>query len=371
MSWTDEELDDLVRNASKHVPNPVCQDEYFDELVHLLPQKKKNRWWLLAFSPALLLPLLFLNVEQAKLSSENYQKSLLHTKKMSYFTTVKAQNTSKVWNVYGKEQNHMFGKSLEIESKQVTLTEIQQKESSIVIKIDQFETSNTKEDHLAFKETVLVESTYNPILSALSINHKTKANYLSFNSQLGLSSSWIKETNAKPAFVIDFGVAYQRRFSSLSAELGLNFSAFIPQEMSFEKNSKVYGVKINRYQQQLTYHAIYALDLPLQISKSFHRNSLSLSVAPQYFFGGTVAVSQIRNDQQVNHDLYIGTKHGLNDFGLKGAIAYQYKLSNTCEFGVKISAQLINPLKDEVLGISKNNFPVMGQLTLKKYIKLR
>lgn len=371
MSWTDEELDDLVRNASKHVPNPVYQDEYFDEIAHLLPQKKKNRWWLLAFSPALLLPLLFLNVEQAKLSSENYQKSLVHAKKMSYFTASKVQLPSEILNSYDKQQNRLFDVSLEIEKNRLGSDELQDKEPLTVGMISQFEMPTTKEDHLTFKETVLVESTYQPVLSALLFNHKARANYLIFSSQLGLSSSWIKGTRAKPAFVVDLGLAYQRQFKSLNAELGLNFSVLLPQEMSFEKNSKVYGVKINRYQQQLTYQAIYALDLPLQISKSFNRNSLSLSVAPQYFFGGTVTVSQIKNDDQANNDLYIGTKHGLNNLGMKGAIAYQYKLSNSYEFGIKITAQLINPLKEEMLGISKNNFPVMGQFTLRKYIKLK
>jgi hypothetical protein len=369
MSWTDEELDNLVRNASKHEPKPIYQDEYFDEIVHLLPKKKKNNWWLLVFSPSLLLPFFFLNVEQTDLSSEKYHKSVFSTKKMLDFNANKENVSSKVSNI--NRQESLIANTLGIEKNRLELGEIQQMESPTKVEIKQSKVQNTAVDALTLKEIVLVESDLNQELSAFSMNLKSKANFLTFNAQLGLSSSLVKETNTKPAIVVDFGVAYQRQFKSLNAEVGLNFSAFIPQEMSFEKTSKVYGVKINRYQQQLSYHAIYALDLPLQISKSFNRNSLSLSVAPQYFLGGTVAVSQMKNDQQMTNNLYVGIKHGINNFGLKGAIGYQYRFANNYEFGVKITAQFINPLKTEVLGVALNNSPLIGQFTFKKYIKLK
>lgn len=371
MSWTDEELDNLVRNASKQVPDPVYQDEYFDEIVHLLPKKKKNRWWFVVFLPVLSLPFFFLTSSTSSIKGVSYTKAYLPSNELvnnssdkPSLVEIKVKQSNQIKD-FEHEIFDAFVETKKEEDKTSESTEAINKNAGLdALKVG-FQTK------LAIKKPSYLESNPNANLARLLLKNKFKHHFLTVNSQFGVASSLIQDANSKMNLVFDAGLAYHRQLSLFNVELGVNLSAFVPQQLSFEKKSIVYGIKTNRYQQKINYHSIFGVDLPIQISKNFQRNTISFSFVPQYFLGATVKLNQTKNDEPVSNNQYFITKHGVRDWGLKLAFGYQFKLSNEFEMGMKISTQLINPLEKTVLETSTAKFPVMGQLCLKKYIKLK
>lgn len=374
MSWTDEELDELVRNASKQVPSPVYQDEYFDELIPLLPQKKSSKRWLFLFLPLIIIPL-FIVKKQSHISEA---VSGQQAKNQQVDNVSGQQHTSQILKQVSKQKSLV----LPVPSKSLD------KESTVALREDKWyiaETEKTNEqpkhihevqqlnyiNPLRFKETIVTKNELHPMLVNANFSHIKQTNrYLTFSSQIGFTQSWIKDVNEEPSKVIDVGIGYRYEFKKFGLEAGLNLSTYIPQQMTLEKTSKVYGVRVNRYEQSLSYHAIFAVELPIQLSKSFKRNELSFTASPQYFSGSILTVAQVKNDEVQTDQIYYGTKHALMNYGLKLALGYHYQLTNRFEFGVKISSQLMNPLQTEKLDIVKNNTLFMGQISIKKYLKL-
>jgi hypothetical protein len=379
MSWTDEELDELIRKAASKAPNTTYQDSYFDEISHLLPKKKKQKvWWLIL--PSLVLLSIFISpLEYNKVKRDGNYKTTLRTKKLSNETNrVITNKQTQLNNNYDRQDlklihNQYSNKRLhdELKVNNIPLT------PHLASNIDD---KNEIEQQIKYDESLLslelkklnmLNSELDCKLAAHEILNKKNVHFLTLNTQIGLSSSWLKGPTLKPFLVTDIGLSYYRKYLNINAEVGLNLAIVIPQDMRFEKSSKVYGVRIKRFHQQLTYHSLVALDLPIQISKSFNRNKLSFSLAPQYVLGGVVSLVQTQNNQVYEKNRFILTKHGIQNIGLRCAIGYQYQFSDLMEIGVKFSAQMINPLNSNVLQIETNSIPIMGQLTLKKFIKIK
>jgi len=375
MSWTDEELDDLVRNASKQVPNPIYQDEYFDEIVNLLPKKKKNKRWLLLFIPFVFLPFLFHQKDSfdKEVKSREHNKSLVDQK--SENEEAKPNNVLSVSNDNPAENRKIVNvlkssyKEFDSQMNEFSFIEVFQA-------INSNENNIEKEEEQQFVNTLQLK--HLTISDNLELNrspflmHQTKVkNWFFVNGGLGFSESFMAGSAVKPSLKLDLGVGYQRLFKSFEGEIGFNIMSLLPQKMNLSKSSKVYGVKINRYQQIINYRAIFALEIPIQIYKKFNKSKFSVGISPQYYLGSRLVVSQSTNGESVDKTTYFMNKFGLSSFAMKFNVSYLYRLTKKLEFGVNLSVISNNPLDEVQLTVHKNNLPFSGQVTLRKYFTLR
>ena len=72
MNLTNDEFDDLFRNASKKVINPIYQERFFDEISDSLPKKIKKTKYLWFLTPLLILPFIVKFESRSKLKSTEF-----------------------------------------------------------------------------------------------------------------------------------------------------------------------------------------------------------------------------------------------------------------------------------------------------------
>lgn len=389
MSWMDDELDKLFQDASRKSKQPVFQDHFFDEIVHLLPQQKKKKitWWY--FSPLLLTFLFFpLTHHETKIESESYIKSNVTSKKLksdsekndaSNFGTknMLSENKTNISASSLKEQNYS---SFELVS-QPKIDHFNNLTDNVDIP-ESIEVSGTEnlgkneEVNNEFKLLKLNLSAFQPFknegsIQALKLKLQNNNKQIFFGGSVGMIESFIKSSTSKPSPMIDLIVGYRKKFKNVNADIGLNVSCILPQKMIFQKESRVYGVRINDYKQETQFKSIFILELPLSLSKQVNKHSFGLTIAPQFNLGSYLSVRQTNNELEISNKNYFGNRFALTNFGLKTSLGYNYQLPNQIEIGVQLANYWNSPFLQAKINNELNKNPIIGQISIKKYIRIK
>jgi hypothetical protein len=399
MNLTNDEFDDLFRNASKKVINPIYQERFFDEISDSLPKKSKKTKYLWFLTPLLILPFIVKFESKSTIKSAEFIKvnefdsklNLNKNKNLKDVLTLKKNSKEKaIINQKVKQSNakNKINSNL-INSNEISLNE---NYSNLIIKDSplslisgeaklNFENLSNKEvlnnvsiyqiNLLKYNDLIEFYGQFNKeIKSYKQINNLNK-NYYFVNLNLGLSESFLNNSSAKSIPTIGVNVGYGRKIKSFNTEIGFQFTSFFPQNLEFNKQSKVYGIRVNRYAQEINYKTIFSLEIPISFSKQFKNHLFTVGIAPVFNLGSKFDLIQSENQQNKTTETYFGSRYGLNNWNLKPTIEYHYNFKNNFQIGFNVSTNLESTLDEEVLNFEANKFPILGQISIKKALNIK
>jgi hypothetical protein len=416
MSWSDEEIDKIFREANLKKEAPIYQDSYFDEIEHLLPKKRNNKIVYFSFVAlalfAISLVSFFLieseSLAKSNLSAKNNKKNSEFTKEKNSNTNIKSQSKIKsIENFEQNSENTNFKNENHSTLTKITLikstsegtnsldSEIlneitQQKESSLIEKSEllpkekliwsdfEEEQEIIRVDNLGFNSIQKIENQdYNFEIQALNVPLLSKKNKIYAEISLGFSESFamsnsnstIKSSNqVYQSLSLASGYIYAAKKYNFG--LGLNFTSYQVSDLILSRQSKVYDFEVNKYSQDIDYKNINVLEFDIFASRKFKNQQLGIGILPGYVLGSTIQFTKFENDIQVVDERIYWNKLGMNNFTLRPQLSYSILLKNI-EIGTKISCILINPLSIEKFNNSLNKNPFQAQISLRKTFKIK
>lgn len=395
MSWTDEDIDALFKEASMQKDIPVFQDSFFEEIESMLPQKKNRKGLIWIYLSSGILSVTILTVLIYNLSETENFKDL---------SLAKNENQSLNQNKIEKKSIKKISQTND-ESEQIKAvsSNTQLKTDRFVKnnlnKFDDFKPDNQENElnvlnakDLVFKSTNDLSLNVNSIsnidylglkpvenqldeleIQALIFPVKINKNYLGLKFENGFTENLIfdENLNSRPMFSSNFGVLYERRFSNYFVNSGISYSYLKPNELNLNRESKVYGFEVNKYSQNIDYKSISIAELNLCFGIRHNKHTFGIGFNPAYILGSTVNFSKSENNELVVNEKIYGNKLGMKNLTLNTSIFYDLNLANDYLLGVKVSNYIINPLDQTRFDGQLNQFPFQAQFSIKKYFTLK
>ena len=403
MSWSDNEIDDFVRDAVNNHSVPAYEDAFFNEFEKMLPVKKKKRYgfWYLFSAVALLgvsVTAWLVSSEEGKQKSQIAYNKALISSNLEQNNQVQKQSNNLANQTPSIVKPHQLedqqGQLREPEIKQIVDLHLSDKlgvknqvnpkriKSSKLLSLPQRlnsvdEVSIWQQDqtniHLDNKELILpVFIQAKPQLLSRFRPFPTKKYALYAQLGVGLSEAYLQNDNSKsPVFGASVELGYQHHFKKVSLEMGLRFKQVRPKEMKLSRTSKIYGFGVDYFQQTMDYKAISSIEIPIRLLFKYKNHRVGLGVSPSINLGSRIDFTKVKNDIEIDHEKLNFNKVGMKNWGMSPEISYQIGLNHGFEFGVQASVQLVNPLKQDVFTQKNNPTPIYGQIQLKKSFNLK
>lgn len=404
MNWTDEEIDDLFRDAAQKIVVPPYQDAFFEEFEKMLPKKKKRRlglWFILCTTGIFGMGAgIYYNYGKlatenkavatlTALSGEKHNKSVINTadNTTSFSNQQGDENTEEMQNPATMKDNTDDGRQT-YRGKRKTNTRLQntpyqgvgggEMETS-----KQMEPENAPAPRPVYPAIRLqgkqLTSPAFPIesgaISPLNLLYKRDKGPNSLYLELGaaaMESYLIPNQGSTEAMkAISFEAGYQRKLRNLVFGAGLRYTHIYVGQLELTRASKVYGFKLDYYSQNMDYKTISSFELPLQVSyvKGIHR--IGFAATPTFNAGAKIEFTKIKNGEMTDQSTLLFNKTGMRSFGFKPEISYQVLLPFNLELGINVGIQTVNPLQKDKFAGQLNSNPFTGQLHIRKNIGLK
>lgn len=400
MSWTDDELDNIFREAAEQ-PVFEYQASYFQDIEKQLPIQKSRKiawyWWTANIFIIGFVTLFFTKVWTPELYGRSAQKKSVQSKviavsevnsteqigkdsevnedrlnKSQTGFTVKKQNGVVIPNKLRKSE---FNVDELIPIQQPTTTmkvadevdQVAEVNKSTFVPLNSSE-SNTSLTFLALSELQFDQSNrMNDPLRSFKMNKNSF--YVGLN--VGIEQAWTTVENVpSPMYSkgsLEFG--YSRPIKSFNFSAGIAFEATKLSDLRIKERTKIYGFGSSILENSYQFSSIYSVLVPIELSKSFGRHTIG--------FG---AVGEINLFAHASHEKSVdGVRtmdaNGLtnvdlfNRFGLNPKLSYSLALSEKLQIGLSLQTQLLQPLNSDRFIGEPTNLPLSGQVFLKRALK--
>lgn len=403
MSWTDDELDNVFREAAEQ-PVFEYQESYFQDIEKQLPIQKSRKiawyWWTATIFIIGFVSLFFTKVWTPELNGKNAQKESMPSKDVAVADVNGSEQKVKVSEVNTEpqtEQENGFtvNKSNGIvpsnklkSSKANTVEPIQAiqpntlvnvigglDEVAVVNKTNETTTDpvSTSESEAALTFLTLSELQFeqsdrlnNPFRS---FNMNKNSFYIGMNA--GVEQAWSTVENVPsplyPKVSIEFG--YSRPIKSLNFSAGIAFEATKLNDLRIKERTKIYAFGSSILENSYQFSSIYSVLVPVELSKSFGRHTIGFgAVGEVNIFAHAThekSVDGVRTMDAsglTNVDLF-------NRFGLSPKVSYSLALSEKLQIGLSLQTQLLQPLNSNRFIGQPTKLPISGQVFLKRALK--
>jgi len=405
MSWTDDELDNVFREAAEQ-PVFEYQASYFQDIEKQLPIQKSRKiawyWWTATIFIIGFVSLFFTKVWTPELNGKNVQQESVPSKDVAVAdingseqkVVVSAINTNSHLN-----QNIQLTanntkvvvpsnklKSSRVITEQVNAVQQVQDVQSIPAmntfgELDYGADANevtsvpvsTSESEAALTFLTLSELQFeqsdrlNDSFRSFKMNKNSF--YLGLNA--GVEQAWSTVENVpSPLYSkvsVEFG--FSRPIKSLNFSAGVGFEATKLNDLRIKERTKIYSFGSSILENSYQFSSIYSVLVPIELSKSFGRHTIG--------FG---AVGEVNLFAHASHEKSVdGVRtmdaNGLtnvdlfNRFGLSPKVSYSLALSEKLQIGLSLQTQLFQPLNSNRFIGEPTKLPISGQVFLKRALK--
>jgi hypothetical protein len=295
MNLSDEDIDKLFQEAANKQESPLFSDEYFAEIEHLLPRKKKNKFvYLFSLLPLTALIVYLFNFHSTSNSSLSAINTEISQIELTEELSIKNQNQNYV--------DIIESKPFKISQNNLTILNNKIKKENIILSNN---TEHKVEDEIESSNSEITLNTKKPSFIELDFNKElgyfrriklkaTKSVVVSL--AYGLMQDLNKQSNAMNT-VLNFGTSYRKMYSNnFGIEAGLNLQTILGNN-TFEKKTSVYSYRKTNYSQTINYKTVISLDLPITLIKKLNKNMFSISMIPQVNMGAVFNLKQFKNDE--------------------------------------------------------------------------
>jgi hypothetical protein len=391
MSWRDDEIDDLFKDAADR-QSFEFRSEYFEDIEKLLPIKRSRKpffWW---FTSSLFLVTFIgwgvlegTTFEQKSHESETVDQNLtiagisgkdLNTsggvvpsgsnEEMNSLTQHARQSDEKV---EGNEQNILKTKNNGNNEPKFELDQISDaiEEANLPAKVsEEFNTIGS----LGIKAISTGSSTPNlGLTDHLSKTKRPIQFYLEIGG--GIGQGWVSSdpsTVNGNAFINGGSVLSIGRLQ-LSAGLGVRASKL--GNLQIMERTKIYGLGYSTYENQYTFRSFYSVEAPINVNYQMGRHAVGVGVVPSFnLCTGLTRTEWIDGVQMVQRS-GVSNVGLFSKAGITGTFGYAYSVNETTQIGVRGGVQLIQPLSSDRFVGTSVKMPLEGQVYLRRTFDLR
>ena len=425
MSWTDEEIDKIFGEAAdKQVFE--YRSEYWNDIEKQLPiqkQSKRAYWWWTA-NIFFLGFLGFLAFDASKetnvankndtvtatnpFSSASVENSIITNKTNAIQKTkfeldenqvigktaniknggntdfIEHENFERVLPVKGKIDKVYLDQKRKVEIENISENQIVDLESEASILVGQENSKNSIET-IELKAEIQEEVIEN---DPLELN--TKAVFISENvSNLepvmfpykkdklrkmyvevygGVGQSYIKNetnenvVNATIGGVV--GISFPVKRFNISVGLGLQGTKF--DQLNILERTKIYGLGSEILENSYEFSSIYSLTIPLSATYTIGRHSLNLGITSNINFMTELKHRQTLDGDFKSYNVGFSDVSFFNRFGLLPSLGYSFHINEQMQIGIRMNIQLLQQIQSKRFIGSPLNFPIDGQIYLKR-----
>jgi hypothetical protein len=190
--------------------------------------------------------------------------------------------------------------------------------------------------------------------------------YVEINSGVGQSYSK-NETNANSVNATIGGVvglSFPVKRFNISAGLGLQGTKF--DQLNILERTKIYGLGSEILENSYEFSSIYSLTIPLSATYTIGRHSMSLGITSNINFMTQLKHRQTLDGDFKSYNVGFSDVSFFNRFGLLPSFGYSFHITEKTQIGIRINIQLLQQIQSKRFIGSPLNFPIDGQIYLKR-----
>ena len=391
MSWRDDEIDDLFRDAAEQQYFEF-KPEYFKDIEKELPIRRSRKpfiWW---FSSSVFLMFFLgwtvqrgIDFEHNDIAANEQTASNEVNSPAQIVTESSGQNG--VNDVVSDDQNLSEVKSDRniglVQNKEVHELALNTIGSQVEIDLSSIqepsaETESSQVDNGGSEVIGTLElSTINTghTLGELSSSgsYSESKRKLSLYMEMGgaIGQGWVSTNPAtvNGGLFINGGISASMGRFNITGGLGLRASKL--GDLEIMERTKIYGFGYSTYENRYTFNSLYALETPVQINYVQGRHAIGIGVVPSYnLCTGLTRTEWIDGVQMVE-------RSGVSDvglfskFGIAGSFGYSYFVKENMQIGARGAIQLIEPLSSDRFVGERVKMPFEGQVFIRRTIEFK
>jgi hypothetical protein len=392
MSWKDDEIDDLFREAADQQYFEF-RPEYFADIEKQLPVKRSRKplfWW---FASSMFL-MVFMGwgiVEGIRFDKDTVQTNVSGR---SGVTLIPSEHAEGLANTQVSHETESSVNTADEQISEENVTPVIDKQgmnalpSNPIVIVSDDQVNGTviyTDDATEVKpkeETSMKVGTLPTIglgtkyadaelrpSSLLSGKHSKLSLYVEAGGAIG--QGWVATNPATINGDLFINGGLTKRLGRLSLSAGIGFRAAKLGDLQIMERTKIYGFGYSTYENRYTFKSIYSLELPLQGSYSFGRHAVSGGVTPSYnLCAGLTRTEWIDGVQTVQHS-GVSNVGLFSKFGITGAIGYSYYVNEYTQIGTRVAVQCIEPLSSDRFVGSRVKLPVESQVFIRRTFELK
>lgn len=402
MSWTDDELDKVFRDAAEQ-PVFEYQASYFQDIEKQLPIKKGRKiawyWWTANVFIIGFVSLLFTGnwspkneSKSAAVETSKGDKDLL----VAQTTTIKSQRTQSTdvattTSVYSGVKIHQTAINQQVGKNSTPINETSE---------TQLPTSyNTREELPKEALKTEIQTSLNEAVSftenressdarllllelmpfgfenqQLMSNHyswKKNKNSFYIGMNTGVEQAWASEVDVPSSLnaTLSLELGYRIPLRNFQFSAGLAFEATKLGDLRIKERTKLYGFGSSILENSYEFNSIYSVLLPVELSKSFGRHSIGLGLVGEMNVFAHASHEKTIDGIRTSNATGFTNVDLFNRFGVSPKLTYALSLTEKLQLGLAVQTQLIQPLNsDRFIGVP-TKLPISGQVFIKRSLK--
>lgn len=404
MSWTDDELDNVFREAAEQ-PVFEYQASYFQDIEKQLPIQKSRKiawyWWTATIFIIGFTSLFFTKVRTPELNGKNTPRK---SEQSNNVAVAKVNVSEQKMNINGTKTNNQTEQTIQftsnftngfVPSKNLKISQVNSQKpiqdvqliptTNVVSGLDEMdevadvnvanpgtaESIKSSEASLTLLSLSEIQFEQSNRLNDPSRSFKMNKNSFYLGLNAGVEQAWSTVKNVpSPLYSkvsVEFG--FSRPIKSLNFSAGVAFEATKLNDLRIKERTKIYSFGSSILENSYQFSSIYSVLVPIELSKSFGRHTIG--------FG---AVGEVNLFAHASHEKSVdGVRtmdaNGLtnvdlfNRFGLSPKVSYSLALSEKLQIGLSIQTQLFQPLNSNRFIGEPTKLPISGQVFLKRALK--
>jgi len=398
MSWTDDEIDKLFKEASEQ-PAFEYKASYFQAIEEQLPVKKSRRiglwWWTANVFLLTFVGMFFIGRDELS-ALKLIEKTGMNT---NYRIPTNGNLTSALENTNIQEtgsQNVSVANRNELNSQNElipsnNLLSASNESQALILPENAFdytikktsEYSEKSEDKLIVAEEVTSEIDRLPLLDIArgfdgsgeqleltSVKPKFVKNSFYLGINAGEEQAWSRDKSIDQKIHETFGieVGYTIPLKRFTFSAGLGFQTTTLKDLKINERTKIYDFGSTILNNSYQFNSICALTVPMEVSKSFGRHNLAIGITPS-----VNVFTHVRHYQEIDgmeslNERGVTNSALFNRFGLSPHVSYGLSLTKSIQVGLNVQVQLLQPISSQRFVGEATKMPIGAQLFLKKSI---
>lgn len=402
MSWTDDELDKVFRDAAEQ-PVFEYQASYFQDIEKQLPIKKGRKiawyWWTANVFIIGFVSLLFTGnwspkneSKSAAVETSKGDKDLL----VAQTTAFKSQRTQSTdvattTSVYSGVKIHQTAMNQQVGKNSTPINETSE---------TQLPTSyNTREELPKEALKTEIQTSLNEAVSftenressdarllllelmpfgfenqQLMSNHyswKKNKNSFYIGMNTGVEQAWASEVDVPSSLnaTLSLELGYRIPLRNFQFSAGLAFEATKLGDLRIKERTKLYGFGSSILENSYEFNSIYSVLLPVELSKSFGRHSIGLGLVGEMNVFAHASHEKTIDGIRTSNATGFTNVDLFNRFGVSPKLTYALSMTEKLQLGLAVQTQLIQPLNsDRFIGVP-TKLPISGQVFIKRSLK--
>lgn len=161
--------------------------------------------------------------------------------------------------------------------------------------------------------------------------------------------------------------AYNRGRASIMAGLEFEYQLM---DMQLAETSNRYGFDLTRHQNLMNYRELYQLNIPIDFVYHLGRTQVGFGLAPNFQIGSKMDYNRMENGESQENRVAYGETRGLTTYGLTSSFGVGYKITENWTVGADLEMQMIQPVRSE-MAEGQVILPMAGQVYIRKKLNRR